>query len=204
MRVFFRAAPIALALMTVLGGRASAQGQKIGYITSSVLLEQAPGRADAEAQFNKETAPFEVEIKRMSDSLQAMIAVFEKRQASLTPAARDAQTKEIQAKEGAFRQRTNDLQQKAQQRQTALVQPILDRIKLAIEDVRVEGGFSFIFNADQGSPIVALDKNLNLTDRVMAKLRSAPAATAAAPKPEAAGPKAAPSGATRPPTSPLD
>lgn len=204
MRAFLRAVPIALALLAVLNGRASAQGQKFGYITSSVLLEQAPGRADAEAQFNKETAPLEAEIKRMSDSLQATIAQFEKRQAALTPAARDAQTKEIQAKEGSYRQRTTELQQKAQQRQSELVQPILDRIKLAIEDVRVEGGYSFIFNADQGSPIVALDKNLNLTDRVMAKLRAAPAVTVAAPKPEVKGPKPAPAGATRPPTSPRD
>ncbi|MEP6621013.1 MAG: OmpH family outer membrane protein [bacterium] len=204
MRVSLRAVPIALALLAVLNGRASAQGQKFAYINSSVLLDQAPGRADAEAQFNKETGPLEEQIKRMSDSLQAMIAAFEKRQAGLTPAARDAQTKEIQAKEASYRQRTTELQQKAQQRQSELVQPILDRIKLAIEDVRVEGGYSFIFNADQGSPIVALDKNLNVTDRVMAKLRSAPATAVAPAKPEVAGPKAAPAGATRPPTSPLD
>ena len=50
-------------------------------------------------------------------------------------------------------------------------------MKLAIEDVRVEGGYAFIFNADQGSPIVAADKNLDITDRVLAKLRSAPAPT---------------------------
>lgn len=203
MRAFFRAIPVALALMVVLNGRAAAQGQKLAYITSSVLLEQAPGRAEAEAQFIKETSPLEGEIKRMSDSLQAMIAAFEKRQATLTPAMRDAQTKEIQGREASYRQRTNALQQKAQQRQSELVQPILDRIKLAIEDVRVEGGYSFIFNADQGSPIVALDKNLNVTDRVMARLRAA-GATATGPKPDATGPKPAPSGATRPPTPPLD
>ena len=49
------------------------------------------------------------------------------------------------------------------------MQPILDRVKGAIEDVRVEGGYSFILNADEGSAIVAMDKNLDLTDRVLAQ-----------------------------------
>ena len=199
MRALFRASSIALALVAVLTGRATAQ-QKLAYITSSVLLDQAPGRADAEAQFTRETAGYQEQIKRMSDSLNAMVSAFEKRQASLTAAVRDAQTKELQAKEASYRQRTSELEQKAQARQNELVQPILDRIKLAIEDVRVDGGYSFIFNADQGSPIVALDKNLNVTDRVMAKLRATPVAAAA--KPDAGAPKPAPSGVTRPVTPP--
>jgi outer membrane protein len=202
MRSFFRAAPVALALVAVLSGGASAQGQKHAYIQSSVLLDQAPGRAEAEKQFDSETSVYRDQIKRMSDSLNAMVAAFEKRQASLTPAQRDAQGKEIQAKEASYQTRTRELEQKAQQRQNELVQPILDRIKLAIEDVRVEGGYTFIFNVDQGSPIVAFDKNLNVTDRVLTKLRSAPA-TASAPKPATSGaPAPAPAGVTRPVTPP--
>ena len=150
MRSLFRAAPVALALVAALSGRASAQGQKIAYIQSSILLDQAPGRAEAEAQFVKETDVYKEQIKRMSDSLNAMVAAFEKKQASLTAAQREAQGKEIQAKEASYQTRTRELEQKANQRQSELVQPILDRIKLAIEDIRVEGGYSFILNADQG------------------------------------------------------
>ena len=203
MRSIFRAAPVAFVLLSALGARASAQGQKHAYIQSSVLLDQAPGRADAEAQFAKEQAPVQEQIKRMSDSLNAMVAAFEKRQPTLTAAQRDAQAKEIQAKEQSYQQRAQELQQKAQARQNELVQPILDRVKLAIEDVRVEGGYSFIFNIEQGSPVVAFDKNLNVTDRVLSKLRSG--STAAGPaKPAAGAPAPAPSGVTRPVTPPLD
>ncbi len=201
MRALFRAAPVALALVTALSGPASAQGQKFAYIQSSVLLDQAPGRVEAEAQFNKETDVFKEQIKRMSDSLNAMVATFEKSQATLAAAARESRAKDIQAKEQSYQVRTRELEQKANQRQSELVQPILDRIKIAIEDVRVEGGYSFIFNADQGSPIVALDKNLNITDRVLAKLRSG-SVSAAPPKPPAGAPAAAASGVTRVP--PLD
>jgi outer membrane protein len=195
MRELLRAAPVALALLAALSLPARAQGVKVAYVQTSVLLDQAPGRAEAEAQFDKETGTYRDQIKRMSDSLNAMIADFQKRSASLTATARETQGKGIQAKEAEFQRRTQELEQKAQGRQSELVQPILDKIKGAIEEVRVEGGYAMIFNADQGSPIVAVDKSLNVTDRVLSKLKGT---TAAAPAARPSGTTPAPSGVTRP------
>ena len=194
MRALLRAAPIALALLTALSFPARAQGLKVAYVQTSVLLDQAPGRAEAEAQFEKETGTYRDQIKRMSDSLNAMIADFQKRSTTLTATARETQGKGIQAKEAEYQRRTQELEQKAQGRQNELVQPILDKIKGAIEDVRVEGGYAMIFNADQGSPIVAVDKSLNVTDRVLTKLKG----TAAAPAPRPSATTPAPAGVTRP------
>src|SRR6478609_4455349 len=171
MRALFRAAPVALTLLTVMALPAHAQGAKVAYVQTSLLLDQAPGRAEAEAQ-------------------------FEKRQASLGAAARDAQAKDIQTKQAEYQRRTQELEQKAQGRQNELVQPILDKVKAAIEEVRVEGGYAMIFNADQGSPIVAVDKSLNVTERVLSKLKGTTASAPTAPKPSSAAP--APSGVTRP------
>jgi outer membrane protein len=197
MRALLRAMPIALVLLAAAAIPTRAQGVKLAFVQTSALLEQAPGRAEAEAQFEKETGGYREQIKRMSDSLNAMVSAFEKRQASLAAATRDAQAKDIQSREAEYQRRSRDLEQKAQARQSELVQPILDKIKQAIEDVRVEGGFTMIFNADQGSPIVAVDKNLNVTDRVLTKLRGT--ATTSAPRPSTSP---APSGVTRPTTNP--
>jgi outer membrane protein len=200
MRALFRAAPVALTLLTVMALPARAQG-KVAYVQTSVLLDQAPGRAEAEAQFEKETGGYRDQIKRMSDSLDALVSGFQKRQASLTAATRDVQAKEIQSKQQEYQRRSSELEQKAQGRQNELVQPILDKVKAAIEEVRAEGGYAMIFNADQGSPIVAVDKSLNVTDRVLAKLKGTTASTPApAPRPSSAAP--APSGVTRPTSNP--
>jgi hypothetical protein len=56
-----------------------------------------------------------------------------------------------------------------------------------------------VFNADQGSAIVATDKNLDITDRVLAKLRGG---MATAPRPATGAPATAPSGVTRPQAPP--
>jgi outer membrane protein len=192
MRDLIRAALVALALVIAASTPAHAQGAKLAYVQTSVLLEQAPGRAEAEAQFEKETGTYRDQVKRMSDSLNAMIADFQKKSSGLAAAARETQAKSIQAKEAEYQRRTQEIEQKAAGRQNELVQPILDKVKAAIEEVRAEGGYAMIFNADQGSPIVAVDKSLNVTDRVLAKLKGS---TAAAPRPSAAAP--APSGVTR-------
>ena len=54
-----------------------------------------------------------------------------------------------------------------------------------------------IFNADQGSPIVAVDKSLNVTDRVLVEAEGLDGSGGAAPVGAAAP---APSGVTRPAT----
>lgn len=198
MRAFLRATPVALLLLAGVASTSSAQ--KLGYIRSSVLLEQAPGRAEAEGQFDRETAGFREQIKRMSDSLNVMIAGYEKGREKMAPAARDARGKEIQGREQEYQRRTRELEQKAQARQAELVQPILDRVKASIEDVRVEGGYAFIFNMEQGTNILAADKNLDITDRVLAKLRSVATTT----KPASSAPAAAPAGVVRPTTPPID
>ena len=209
MRVFLRAASAALVLVAAAGASSAAQtGQRFAYVRSSALLEQAPGRAEAEAQFDRETTGFRAEVKRMTDSLDTMVKAFQKAEPGLSAAARNARTAELQNRQAEYQRRTQALDQRAQQRQAELVQPIYDRVKLAVEDVRVEGGYSFIFNNDQGSPILAADKNLDITDRVIAKLRassaSAPASRPAAAAPTPGSPAPTPAGVTRPATPPQD
>ena len=138
----------------------------MAYVQTSVLLDKAPGRAEAEAQFEKETGTYRDQIKRMSDSLNAMVSGFQKRQSTLAAPRVSAgqgdpeQAAGVSAPHGGARAEgagTAERARAADPRQG----------EAAIEDVRVEGGYAMIFNADQGSPIVAVDKSLNVTDKVL-------------------------------------
>ncbi len=187
---------------------ASAQGSaaKFAYVDTRELMDKAPGRTDADAQWKKEAQGFQDQVSRMQDSLQAMIASYQKAEATLTAAAKDARQKSIGDKEQEYQTRTQALDLQAQQRQAQLLQPIIDQIKVALEDVRKEEGLTAIFDVgSQGNPIVAIDKNLNITDKVLVKLRSmpapqvaAPAAAPAKPATPPAGPVSAPAGAAKP------
>jgi outer membrane protein len=187
----------------------SAPPQRFAYVDTREILNQAPGRAEAEAQLQKEAVVWEAEIKKMQDTMNGMIADFQKKQATFTPAERDKQTKVIQDKQGEFQKRNDEINAEAERRRSEVLQPILDQIKLALEDVRKASALDAIFDVGQNATIVAVDKNLNLSDRVIARLRvlgapAVPAAKAAAPAAPAAKPSglpiSAPSGIGRPTT----
>jgi outer membrane protein len=188
-------------------------GLKVAYLNSGQVLEQAPGRAEALAQFEKETGPVGAAIRRTGDSLQIVINEYQKAAAQLTPAQRAQRENAIGAKQQEYQQRVQELQQRAQARQEELMAPIMEHVNKVIQDVRAEDGYAFIFDSGAQVPfIISADRNLDITTRVIDRLKSlgppkpaAPATTAATPpaaaKP-AAGPVAAPAGVTRPPSRP--
>lgn len=210
----------ALLSLLILPAVATAQGTaaKFAYVDTRELLDKAPGRTDADAQWKKEAQAMQDQVTRMQDSLQAMITAYQKAEATLTAAAKESRQKTIGDKEQEYQTRTQALDLQAQQRQAQLLQPIIEQIKVALEDVRKDEGLTAIFDVgSQGNPIVAIDKNLNITDKVLVKLRAmpvpqvnspkpaAPAPTTAAPgaKPAApSGPVSAPAGAAKPKVPP--
>jgi outer membrane protein len=194
MHVFVRMA--ALLALLVAGASSAAAQQKFAYINSQTLLQQAPGRAEAEAQFQRELQAYQTEVKRMGDSLKTMVDAYEKEQLVMSPAAKEAKQKEIAGKEQEYQQRTAELERKAAAREDELTRPILENIRKAIEAVRAQEGYAFIFDVAANGSVVAVDKNLEVTNEVLARLRT----TASAPARPPAGPVAKPAGASSTPT----
>ena len=184
---------------------------KVAYLNSGQVLEGAPGRAEALAQFEKESTPVRTQLQRMSDSLQSIIGEYQKAAPQLTPAQRSQREAAIGAKQQEYQQRAQEMQQSAQARQEVLMAPIMEQVNKVIQDVRAEDGYAFIFDSGAQVPfIVSADKNLDITSRIIDRLKAIgppklPAPTAVAPtavaptKPPATGPVSAPAGVTRKP-----
>jgi len=198
MRVLFRASPLLMALPFVFTASASAQTAaagptKIGYINSALLLQQAPGRAEAEAQFDREVVVYRQQLQRMNDSLTTMMASFDRDAAKLDTTTRNTRAQSIRAREAEYQNRARGLDSTMQARQAQLVKPIMERVQGVIEAIRTEDGYAMILDVGaQASVVVAADKSLDLTERVLARLKSGPAPAA----PVGAVPQ--PAGVTRP------
>ncbi len=190
----------ACALLVGAPSVSSAQGaaQKFAFVNSQALLQAAPGANEAQLQLQKEMETMRAQVAKLSDSLTALDEAFKKEEVSLSPTVKEARLKTLREKQAEFQDRAQKLDDQANARQGELLQPIYDNIRKVLDDVRTEGGYSFIFDVAAGSFIVSADKNLDITDRVISKLRlSAPKA---ATKP--VGPTAAPAGIStkKPPT----
>jgi outer membrane protein len=166
----------------VMGAAPAAAQIKIGFVNSQRILAEAPGVQQVQQTLQAEMTRLRAPLDSMEQRLNAANTAFQQQQATLSAAAREQRQGELQQQFQAYQQRGQQLQEQAQQRQAQLVQPVMQQINAAIEVLRREGGFTMIVDSSQGG-IVTVDPALDLTDRVLQRMRGGAAAPPAAPAP---------------------
>ena len=199
MRMMVRAL-VAPMFMTLVAADAQSQAApKIAYVNPQALFQNAPGRAEAQAAFQKEADGYRAELTKMSDALTAMVSAYQKAEPKLADSVKARRQAAIQAKEDSLRSRQSELEQLANDRQNQLMAPIMETVRKVLEDIRAEDGYAMILSSEPGaSVILAADKNLDVTERVIARLKTVAANKPATPQKPAGAPAAAPSGVVRP------
>ena len=169
----------ALASLAALSVPASAQtASKIGYIDSRKLLQGAPGATEIQTTLQKELASWSAQVDAARDSLQRMVTDFQQKSVLLSPDAKQKRQDDIIAKEAALNARVQDIRTKADARQQELLKPLMDKVQAAITELRTAEGYAIIFDA-AAEGMVSADPALDLTDKVLAKLKAAAPATTA-------------------------
>jgi outer membrane protein len=108
---------------------------------------------------------------------------------------RELREKEIRDKQQTFENSARLLEVQMQQRQNELVQPMMNQIREVLDALRKEEGYAFIFDVGaSGSPIVAADSTMNLTDKVVSRLKPIPVTAARADTSRASAVKPQPAG----------
>jgi outer membrane protein len=197
MRSMFRATVIALVLSSIAG---VAQAQiKIAFVNSQALMEAAPGRPAAESLLTKEGEGYRAQLTKLQDSVNALLTKYQKDEPTLTAATKDSRQKAIQALETDLQAKQLQFQQAFAQRQSEVMAPITDVVKKVLDDIRNENGYAMILdNAPGASNIVSADKNLDITDKVVSRLRATAAPVRATTTPQKPGAATSPAGVTRP------
>jgi outer membrane protein len=174
---------LALAGLTMTAGAASAQtaGGKIGFVNSQKIIAEAPGAVEVRTTIEREMNKHRADLALADDSLKNMITAYEKKQLVLSTDARKKEEDAIRARQSALQTRAEALETQMQKRQSELVKPIMDRINTVLQDLRKEGNYTLIFDAAAGS-IVAADPASDLTDTVLARLKTTASATSPAAK----------------------
>jgi outer membrane protein len=198
MKPGIRAATVALMLVGLTGlAAAQAAVPRVAFVNGRELLNGAPGRAEAQATLDREVAQFDASVKRLGDTVQAKQRRYQQEEASLSPAVREQRQKDINDSMEKYQRTRDSLENVVQRRQADLFQPILDLVNKVLADVRAEDGYSVIFDISApGAGIVAFDKNLDITDKILPRVKRQP-------KPPIPGaPAAGAAGVTRPPPPP--
>jgi outer membrane protein len=171
-RFFVGLSGLLAAILLIGAGSAEAQTVRLGYIDTQRILAEAPGTGEAQRAFEQDMERYRTELERLEAELETLQENLERQQATMSATVRQERQQEIQQRFIAYQTRRMELEETAQERQAELVGPIMERIMTVIEEIRIEGNYGMIFDAAAGA-LIAADRNLDLTEQVLQRLRVA-------------------------------
>jgi len=150
----------------------SMQAQKFGYLNSALLLSELPEVKAADSDL-------EAYQKQLVASGEKMVKAFETKYQAYVKQANDGILSQVQMqqKEGELnteqqkiQQYEVEVQQKLLKKREALYQPILDKVKVALEAIGKEQGYTMIFDSSSGTLLHA-DESDDVMPLVKARLK---------------------------------
>lgn len=172
----------ALVVLVVSDARAQVMppaGTPVVYVRGQVVLQAAPGAADAARTFERELADMRTELQQQAAVVDSMLQDYQRQEVLLSPQAKEQKQSEILDLRNRLQQRQGEMDTQAQQRQQELLGPILEQIGDVIEALRSENRYAIVLDASKEG-LVAADTTLDITDAVLSRLgvTAAPAAPA--------------------------
>jgi outer membrane protein len=176
MRNLFTTVLAVLGLLVVAAPVAAQAQGRIGYIDTRRVIQEAPGAQEARATLEREMQGWQQQMQAMDDSLRTMMTDYQQRSTVMSADAKQRREQEIMQKQQGFEQRAQELQQTAGRRQQELMEPIMQRVEQVIGEIRQAEGYAIIFDV-ASEAIVSADPSLDLTPRVIERMRAMAAAS---------------------------
>jgi len=143
---------------------------KFGYIDSQELLMLMPERKTAESEVQSFAKSLESQLAAMTAEYQESVQDYQSNEASYTDLIKQDKIAEITGLEQRIQAFQQNAQQSLQKKEQELLEPILSKARSAIEEVAVEGNFTYIFDKSIGSILYAKESE-NVLSLVKKKLK---------------------------------
>ena len=161
-----------LVLASLSATPASAADMKIGYIDSARIFAEYKGTEDAQKAFDDEVEGWEKQAEAMKVEMDSLAGAYQAQSLMLSDARKAEKEQEILQKKTAYETFVQSIwgpQGKLAEKNSELVQPIIEKINVILEKIGREENFAMIFNT-VGGVLVYADPGLDLTDRVIEEL----------------------------------
>lgn len=138
---------ILVAMITISVGTFA---QKYGHVDAQVLLTELPDYKKAEDSISKFAGQLEAEIKDMYRIYEERVKDFEngKKAGLFTPEIEQSRLAELQQKQQLIQEFQVNAQNKIQERESQLLEPMVKRVKEAIEKVANENKYTYVFDSN--------------------------------------------------------
>lgn len=157
----------------VFNANAQIGGQKFAYVDSDYILSNIPEYGDAQEELNALSARWQNEVKALYDKVSEMYQKYQTEMVLLSEDQKRAREQEIINKE----QEAKNLQMQyfgaegqLYQKRTELVQPIQEKIYIALTELAQTKGYTFVFDMASGTSILYASDKVDVSDDVLDQL----------------------------------
>jgi len=141
---------------------------RLAFVRSQKVLRDMPGYAKAESTWTKEAGDAQNQGRRMQAAFDSTVAAYTQASAMMTPSARTAREKTLQAQADSLRTRLQGMEERINARERELLTPMQTKLQGVIDAMRGELSLTMIIDLDNpaSANIISFDKSLDISDRV--------------------------------------
>jgi|SRR6478736_1392740 len=158
---------------------------KIGYTNVDYVLSQMPESKQIEADLKAYSAQLEAQLKSKYSEFETKGQAYQKGAATMTDVVKADKEKELMSLRTSIEEFQKNADASLQKKQQSLMEPALDKLQKAIDDVAKENGYTYVFNSDAGfgtTPVLLHGpEDGNISDLVLKKMGVTPVKAGAAP-----------------------
>lgn len=156
--------------MGILCMTLAVHAQKFGHISADLLLQDMPEYDSAQAKIEDLRSQYDLEIERIQVEINKKIEEYNQNESTMSNLIKEAKASEIQEMQVRLQNFAQTAQQDLQQQSMALMQPVMDKARKAIEAVAKEKGLIYVFDLSQGNPVYASEESLDMLPLVRQKM----------------------------------
>jgi len=149
----------------------SLNAQKFGYINSAQLLAELPAVKAADSELEAYQTQMVTKGQTMVKALEAKIQAYsqEAQGGTLSQVQMQKKEEELGKEQQKIQSYELEVQNKILAKREELYKPIMDKVKVAIESVGADAGYTMIFDSSAGTILHANDSE-NVMSQVKAKM----------------------------------
>ena len=158
-----------LVLMLMLLAPMTMMAQKFGKVNTQTIMQALPDVAKANGELEALQKQKDNELKAMQEELNRKLDEYQKGQSTMNATAKQQKETELQGLNQKIQQAYQDGQQELQKKSNELMQPIVAKVRAAIDAVGKAGNYTYIF--EEGAAIYTGSNVLDVTKEVQSKIK---------------------------------
>lgn len=156
-------------LMLMLLAPMAMMAQKFGKVNTQTIMQSMPEVSKANGELEAQQKQYANDLQAMQNELQRKNEEYQKNQSTMNATKQKETETELQNMYNKIQQTYQDNQKALQDKSNELMQPILTKVRNAINAVGQAGGYTYIF--EEGAAIFTGANVKDVTSEVQAKLK---------------------------------